>query len=212
MKKTPDPTLAERIAGELSRRIISGALAAGQRLRQDDIARDFAASHVPVREAFRRLEAEGLVEVLPRRGVRVAAVDPQSHFETVEMRAVLEGLALRHAAGHFPPRHLLRLAEVNRVCSDARSPEDWEAANRDFHRLLLAPCPMPRLMQSIERLQAAAARSARMLAADRPAARPLPREDQDHRAILAALHAGDPDLAAALLTRHIRRGSLPNNR
>ena len=61
MTRSPDPTLADRVFAALSRQIEAGELAPGQRLRQDEIAAAFGASHVPVREAFRRLEAEGLV-------------------------------------------------------------------------------------------------------------------------------------------------------
>ncbi len=203
-RHNPAPTLAGRIFDDLSRRILAGELAAGARLRQDEIAAAFGASHVPVREALRRLEAEGLAESLPRRGVRVATVSREALYEIVEMRAELEALALRHAAGHFPAEHLAALTRADLACSEALSQEDWQAANRAFHRLLIEHCPMPRLMETIERLQASAGRMTRMLDSRRPL--PLPREDRDHKAIVAALQARDADLAAAHLARHIRRG------
>lgn len=204
MRDDPDPTLATRIFAELSRRISAGELAGGLRLRQEEIAAEFGASHVPVREAFRRLEAEGLVESLPRRGVRVASVDRARLFEAIEMRAALESLALRHAAELYPSGHLTALAEADHACSQARTTEDWEVANCQFHALLIVGCPMPRLIQAIGRLQLSAGRMARMLGPSRPLA--LPREDRDHRAILAALQARDAEMAALVLARHIRRG------
>lgn len=204
MTRTADPTLADRVFAALSHQIEAGKLAAGQRLRQDDIATEFGASHVPVREAFRRLEAEGLVESLPRRGVRVALADRAALAEAIEMRAVLEALALRHAAEAYPPGHFAALAEADYICSHAATPAEWEAANHSFHALLLQGCPMPRLMQTIERLQLSASRMARQLGAARPLA--LPREDRDHRAILSALQGREVDLAAQILSRHIRRG------
>ena len=66
-----DGTLAGRIARTLADRIVAGTIAPGTRLRQDHVAAEFRASHVPVREAFRRLEAQGLVDNEPRRGARV---------------------------------------------------------------------------------------------------------------------------------------------
>lgn len=204
MTDAPGPTLAERLFATLSQRIASGALPPGERLRQEDIAREFGASHVPVREAFRRLEAEGLVQSLPRRGVRVTALDRAQHFETTEMRAVLEGLALTHAFARFAPGHLTALAEADRACSTADTPEAWAAANHAFHALLITPCALPRLLQTIERLQLQSTRYSR--ATPRP--RYTPREDRDHKAILAALQKGDADMAATLLTRHIRRGGV----
>lgn len=204
MTATPGPTLAERLFSALAERIATGDLRPGERLRQDDVAREFGASHVPVREAFRKLEAEGLVQSEPRRGVRVAAIDRARHFETTEMRAVLEGLALSHAVAHYAPSHLAALAEADRACSTAETPEAWQEANRRFHAALITPCAMPRLLQAIERLQVESARYALVA----PRSRYSPREDRDHKAILAALQKGEADLAATLLTRHIRRGGI----
>lgn len=204
MTRTTDPTLADRIFAALTNQIAAGKLSPGQRLRQDEVAAEFGASHVPVREAFRRLEAEGLVESLPRRGVRVAMSDRAALAEAIEMRAALEALALRHAADNYPPGHLAALAGADQACSQAVTPAEWEAANQAFHSLLLQGCQMPRLMQAIERLQLSASRMARQLGAARPLG--LPREDRDHRAILAALQGREVELAAQILSRHIRRG------
>src|SRR5262245_35723792 len=90
-------SVSDRIARTLADQIVSGALAPGSRLMQDHIAAEFEASHVPVREAFRRLEAQGLVVSKPRCGVRVSTIDPAAVIEVTEMRAALEGLALQKA-------------------------------------------------------------------------------------------------------------------
>eukprot|EP01032_Pedospumella_encystans_P034712 gene34712-39246_t len=107
MLKTRDDSLKDTVASRISRalaeRIIHGELVPGSRLAQDHIAEEFGASHVPVREAFRRLEAQGLVVSIPRRGVRVASFDLKQVREVAEMRAALEVLALRHAAPHPKP-------------------------------------------------------------------------------------------------------------
>lgn len=207
-----DPTMVDTIFATLSRRILQGEVKAGGRLRQEELATEFRASHVPVREAFRRLEAEGLVEALPRRGVRVAAMNHARHFEALEMRATLEALALRHAVSRFSPGHLVALTVADRACSAARDVEAWEAANHEFHRLLIAPCQMPQLMQAVARLQTAVRWGGRMLGGARHLT--LPREDREHRAILLALQEDDAERAAAHLTRHIQRGHLSgqNNR
>src|SRR5260221_3793251 len=92
-----DDSLAGHIAGVLSERIVSGLLSPGERLMQDHIAEEFQASHVPVREAFRKLEAQGLVVSKPRCGVRVSDLDAVMVGEVTEMRAAMESLALSHA-------------------------------------------------------------------------------------------------------------------
>ncbi len=195
-----DP-LAVRISRALAERIIAGQIEAGTRLRQDHIALEFAASHVPVREAFRRLEAQGLVVSEPRRGVRVAGFSPAEVREVAEMRASLESLALRHAFPHLTRSILDEAERAVRAGDQAGSVQAWEEANRAFHHTILAPCAMPRLLGAIDDLQSA---SARFLFSGWRAEWDAP-TDRDHRAILAALRAGDGDGAVTILTRHVQR-------
>ncbi len=193
-------TISVRIGRALAERIIAGALKPGERLRQDHVAAEFGTSHVPVREAFRRLEAQGLAVGLPRRGVRVAAFDPASLREVAEMRAALEALALHHAVPNLTPALLARAEAAIAAGEAAGDLAAWETANRRFHHLILAPCRMPRLLAAIEDLQDASARL--IFAAWRQEWEG--RTDRDHRAILDALRAGQADEAAALLSRHVR--------
>src|SRR5579864_6541803 len=110
MKQIDDnTTIATRIAAAIAEQIISGALQPNAALRQDHVAREFKSSHVPVREAFRQLEAQHLVVSVPRRGVKIAPLDAASVREIVEMRAALEVVALRHAASRLTPAHLARI-------------------------------------------------------------------------------------------------------
>ena len=200
MTMPKNETIAVRIARILAERIIAGGLQPGMRLGQDHIAEEFGTSHVPVREAFRRLEAQGLVVSEPRRGVRVAGFTMAEVKEVAEMRAALEVLALRHAAPHLTRAILDDAEEANRAGDKAGDVQTWEEANRRFHRLLLAPCGMPRLMKSIDDLHAA---SARFLFSGWRAEWEAP-TDRDHLAILSALRQGDPETAATVLARHVQ--------
>lgn len=200
MTTSKTDTIAARISRTLAERIISGNIAAGAKLRQDHIADEFSTSHVPVREAFRLLESQGLVVSEPRRGVRVATFSMEEVKEVAEMRAALEVLALRHAAPHLT-QAILNAAEAATQAGDkAVDVQTWEEANRAFHRLILAPCGMPRLMKAIDDLQMA---SARLLFSGWRAEWEAP-TDRDHRAILAALRAGDVEQATAVLARHVQ--------
>ena len=199
MASTED-TIAVRISKELADRIISGAIEPGSRLRQDHVAEEFNTSHVPVREAFRRLEAQGLAISEPRRGVRVASFDLGEVREVAEMRAALEVLALRHAAPHLTASILDQAEEATKAGDKSRDVRSWEEANRTFHRLILAPCNMPRLLSTIDDLHAASARF--LFAAWRSEWET--RTDQDHRAILSALRQGNTESAAATLGRHVQ--------
>jgi DNA-binding GntR family transcriptional regulator len=196
-----DNSVAGRIATALSERIVSGALAPGARLMQDHIAEEFQASHVPVREAFRKLEAQGLIVSKPRCGVRVSELDPAVVLEVTEMRAALETLALRLALPNLTERDLdvAREALVEGEASDQIL--IWEAANRRFHRALTAPCGMPRLMASIDDLHRS---DARFLFATWKDLDWQPRSDSEHWAILDAMRIGDGETACRLLEDHVR--------
>ncbi|MGY8632703.1 GntR family transcriptional regulator [Bradyrhizobium sp. 14AA] len=194
-------TVAGRIAGSIGARIISGALQPDAPLRQDHVARQFHSSHVPVREAFRQLEAQHLVVARPRRGVRVAPLDTKSMKEIAEMRAALEVVALRNAAPKLTSAHLARIELALIEGDNAETIEDFETANRAFHHALVAPCAMPRLLASLDGLQLA---NSRLVFAMARSAGWRPRSNQDHRLILQALRARNVDQACTLLARHIQ--------
>lgn len=195
-----DRSLAGQIAQALASRIVAGDIAPGAWLRQDELAGEFNASHVPVREAFRRLEAQGLVVVEPRRGVRAAPLDAESVVEVARMRAALEPLALHHALPHITADHVAQM----RGCLDSARPgmdvAELEAVNQRFHDLLAQPCGMPRLLATLGDLHKA---SSRHLFAAWKWLDWRPRSDREHDAILAAVAAGEVDRACALLAEHI---------
>lgn len=154
-----------------------------------------------MREAFRRLEAQGLAVSEPRRGVRVASFELSEVREVAEMRAALEVLALRHATPHLTRAILDAAEEANHLGEKASEIKAWEDANRTFHTLILAPCGMPRLLAAIDDLHMASARF--LFTAWRSDWEVG--TDQDHRAILAALREGKAEQAASILARHVQR-------
>jgi DNA-binding GntR family transcriptional regulator len=194
-------TIAARITEAIAEQIIAGTLKPDTPLRQDHVAREFSSSHVPVREAFRQLEAQHLVVALPRRGVRVAPLDATAIREISEMRAALEVVALRHAAPKLTQAHLAKIEMALIEGDNAETLQEFEAANRAFHRALVAPCGMPRLLASLDGLQRA---NSRLVFAMARSAGWRPRSNQDHRLILQALRARDIEQASSLLARHIQ--------
>jgi DNA-binding GntR family transcriptional regulator len=194
-------TIAARIAEAIAERIIAGTLQPDAPLRQDHVAREFNSSHVPVREAFRQLEAQHLVVSLPRRGVRVAPLDANSIREIAEMRAALEVVALRQAASKLTSAHLAGIELALIEGDNAETLQEFEAANRAFHQALVAPCGMPRLLASLDGLQRA---NSRLVFAMAHSAGWRPRSNQDHRLILGALRARNIEQACSLLARHIQ--------
>lgn len=194
-------TVAERIARVIGERIVAGELAAGTPLRQDHIADEFDASHVPAREAFQLLRAQGLVVSEPRRGMRVAPLDQASIQETVEIRAALETLALRLAAPRINAAAFERIELALAAGDQAKTIEEWEQANRNFHRELVTPCRMPRLLSMLDDLQLA---NSRIIFSATRSAGWRPGSSHAHRQIVDALKKRDFHSAVSLLDAHIR--------
>jgi len=193
-------SLPARIAAGLAEQIIRGNLRPGDRVRQDTVASDFNASHVPVREAFRRLEARGLLISRERKGVYVPLLDQASIIEIMRMRAALEVLALRYAIPNIT-EHDVALAE--HAITQAQSCQDisaWEEANRRFHSSLYQPCGMARLLSNIDDLHEA---RLRYMYATATVIDWRPKSEEEHLGILDAIKRRDIASACAFLERHI---------
>ncbi|WP_406851850.1 GntR family transcriptional regulator [Brevundimonas sp. BH3] len=198
-----EPTLAEKVADELTHRIIIGQLKAGERLRQEEFAHEFSTSHVPIREAFLRLEIRRLAISEPRRGVRVAPLESHDALEIVRMRGALEVMALRIQKGRPNTRQLAKVREALKAGDEAADLIAWEAANRAFHTALAELSLMPRLVSTVADLNIAFSRQvfAKMRSDDWK-----PRSNHDHQRIYDALCGGDIDAAVNLLENHIWAG------
>lgn len=194
-------TVAERIAKALGEKIVCGELTAGTPLRQDRIAREFDASHVPAREALQHLRLQGLATSLPRRGMRVAPLDQKAVQETIEIRAALETLALRLAAPKINAATLEKIELAMVAGDEAESIIDWEQANRAFHRELVSACRMPKLLTMLDDLQLV---NSRIIFSATRSAGWRPGSSSAHHQIFEALKRREILVATSLLDAHIR--------
>ncbi len=177
-----------------------GALRPGARLTETELADRLAISRTPVREALRRLEADGLVTHEPRVGAMVRALDHAEVMELYEMRSVIEGAAARLAARGASAVELEALGALNARMADERDPQRLAELNRAFHLTLID-----------------AARNRYLVRAAAAVHKPLlilgpTTLDEDgraeaavaeHAAIMAALTARDGDGAEAAMRRHM---------
>jgi DNA-binding GntR family transcriptional regulator len=142
-----------QLASELIREaILDGEYAAGERLKEDELARRLDVSRTPVREALRRLEAEGLVVVEPQRGATVRSYEPRELDDMYRLRAVLEGYAARRAAERITDSDLAALHKsclrFSRLATRKRvSPRDLARENQIFHDGILAAADDARLAE-----------------------------------------------------------------
>jgi DNA-binding GntR family transcriptional regulator len=198
--KSAGPSLPETIASRLRAEIIAGNLPAGTALRQDKIALEHGVSHIPVREALRKLEVEGFVTAERNRGSFVARLDAEDAVDLGDLRRTLECLATTLAVPRAGETDWAAAAAAIEAAEGRSEIDVWAAANWDFHRALYAPAGRPRLMSTIEQLWRNADRYLRAVWQMQD----YQDHSQDqHRAILAAFRARDAARAVAEMDRHI---------
>jgi DNA-binding GntR family transcriptional regulator len=118
-KTAENAALVDRLAATIQARVLSGEFASGYRLRQESLASEFGVSRTPVREALRKLQASGIVQVEPNRGATVRGPSPREVREAYEVRAELEGLAAALASTRIRDDDLRRLREAQALFEDS---------------------------------------------------------------------------------------------
>jgi DNA-binding GntR family transcriptional regulator len=196
-------TLAEHAAAELHQLILSGELPSGTPLRLVELASRLEMSQMPVREGLRRLEALGLVEIIPHRGAWVRDLSLSDLRDTHETRLALESLAVRAAATRFTEDDLTKaaaaLAEHLRL-SRAEDSAGAREAHADFHFAIYRASGSQWLPRAIEPVWQ---NSERYRFGSRPTAFLIERSRQEHQAILDACVAKDSDAAELALRSHL---------
>jgi len=180
--------------------ILSGVLEPGARLRQEELAELFGTSRIPVREALRALEYEGLVSSEPHRGFTVTALDADDVEEVYDLRILLESHALRLALPLLTDDDLADLGALYDQMTSAEDPDQQLAAREQFYIRLYSVTGRPRLVGLIARLRQEVARALRW-----PTLQHAP---SLHEHFFEAVRDGDAERAVATLTNHYRRVAL----
>jgi DNA-binding GntR family transcriptional regulator len=185
-------------------RIDDGRLPRGTRLHQEDLAAELGVSRTPVREALRRLAAEGRVELLTNRGARVADIDPDSMPEPYEARLVIEpgaaALAARRGLSAAQRRQLHAAIAGHRAA--AGDIQRSFAANRDFHLGLIEASGNKLLLQFAEHLWVARI-GATIYERQAETVERMLLDADEHEAILDAVERGDARKAESLARKHV---------
>lgn len=194
-RSTPD-----LIADALREAILRGIFQEGQSLRQDEIAAQFGVSRIPVREALRQLEAEGLVTLQLNRGATVSALSPAEAQEICEIRSALETTAIQLAIPQLTESDLekatLILDATNQTIDAAR----WATLNWEFHAVLYTPANRPRLLTMIKTLHVNIDRYVRL---QMEKMNYLEKSQKEHYQLLDACRQRDAKAAVKVLKRHI---------
>ncbi|MCX5577496.1 GntR family transcriptional regulator [Kaistia terrae] len=195
-------TATEYVEATLRQAILSGTIAPGTPLRQEELAATFKVSRMPIREALRQLEAQALVDFEPHRGAVVVQITWLDAMDNYVIRAALEPQTLRHSIPNLTEDDFVIAEEILAEIDQEQDPGRMGELNRRFHMTLYAQAGLPRLIALTEQHLATADRYLRFhLAAVGDMGQ------DEHREMLAACRARDENRAVEALARHHNRAS-----
>lgn len=195
------PQLAEDVARFVRRRIFEGIYPAGKYIRLEQLADELGISVTPVREALFGLRAEGLLNLLPRRGFVVLPITRRDIADVSDVQAHIGGELASRAAEHITDEELRELARVQDQLEVAYREDDHEAAvrlNHAFHRGVNVAAGSPKLAQLMGQITRFALESVYPTVEGWPA-----HSMRDHRLLLDALRDRDGDAARAAMSEHL---------
>ena len=201
MSQAAPATRSDWVEERLRLAILQGELEPGQRLHANDLAQRWDVSATPLREAFQRLASDGLVEMLPQRGARVADLSTDEAAQIYELRLLLEPRCLRQSLEASDDEHRREIEAAFEGFRSATTLEQSVEAHARFHATLLSRCPSPWLLRFTMQL-ADASRLFQVASVARPARR---HPKTEHRALLDAAVRGDIERCVTLQEEHLRR-------
>lgn len=197
----------DRVTSSLRKAILAGTFAPGSRIRQEELAAEFGTSRIPVREALRRLETEGLVVLVPNSGAWVAKLDLSECIEIYKMRERLEPLAIAESIANVSPEALARMEQLQSEIESSNDIDEFLRLDREFHLCSYPVVNMPTLIRTIERFWNSTQHYRRAFA-KAVGHDGLRMAHYEHRLLLDALRRRDGDAAERTLYGHIRRTRL----
>ncbi|MCO7516186.1 GntR family transcriptional regulator [Pseudomonas guariconensis] len=183
--------------------ILSGAIAEGTPLRQDELASKFGLSRMPIRDAIRQLEAEGLVIYEPHKGASVAIMTIDDIVEIYDMRIMAECTALDFGFDNIADSDLIQMRGILSAMEDTEDPHLLSELNESFHRHLYSKANRPRLLALIKSLHDSVDRHLRFLLTNLDYHK---KSQQDHKNILHACTQGNREAAKEFLANHLADG------
>ena len=202
-----DGVTGPRVADKMREAILRGAHPPGTRLRQEELAAQYGASRVPVREALRILEAEGLLTTVANTGAWIARLSLDECVELYQVRERIEPLLLRYSLPRLTPVEIDRLGELVEEMRKTRDIERFLVLDREFHLGSYRGAETTFLGPTVERLWNTTQHYRRAFTRllDVESNRIL---HDEHHMLVAAIRDGDSDEAERVLFGHIRRTRL----
>jgi DNA-binding GntR family transcriptional regulator len=201
-------TLREKILESIRDAILKGSLKPGERVSEPELAERFGISRTPIREAFRQLESEGYLVVIPRKGAVVASLSERDVEEFYSIKSILEGYAARMAAERMAPRDIERLVAINEKLEQIAAAGDIKAffrVHNEFHELFIRASGNDKLGELINQLVLKFNRL-RLASLAQPGRMDI--SVQEHRKIIEAFRNHDGELADNLVRHNATIGAM----
>jgi DNA-binding GntR family transcriptional regulator len=198
-------TLRERIVESIRNAIVNGQLPSGTRIAEPELADKFGISRTPIREAFRQLESEGFISVVPRKGAIVASLSAQDVSNFYDLKMVLEGYAARCAAKTLDAGDISKMETVNRQLETASHKKDLRRIldlHNEFHDIFLRACGNEKLHAIVQNMVMQFQRFRLILATPGRVEGSI----RQHEEIIEAFRRRDPDLAEELVRKNALYG------
>lgn len=197
-------TIAQTVAAQIRERILKREIAGGEPLRQEAIAKSFGTSIIPVREALRQLEAEGLVELHTHRGAVATKLTLDQALEWIHLRRLIETDLIGRAIDHMTEDHIANaeriLGKFDEALDTVREIDHWSEYNWDFHSALYSAAGRPETMKVLATLHRKCDRYIRLqlLGEDH-----IPRAEKEHADLIDLCRKRSKRAAKALMHQHI---------
>lgn len=198
------PTVAQSVAAQIREQILKREVKGGEPLRQEAIAKSFGTSIIPVREALRQLEAEGLVELQSHRGAIVSELTLSKALEWIHLRRLIEtdlmGLAIDNITDEVLTEAEGILGKFDDALDHRREIDHWSDYNWEFHSALYRPANRPETMKVLSSLHKKCDRYIRLqlLGGDH-----IARAEEEHHELIEVCRKRNKRAAKALMFRHI---------
>jgi len=197
-------SLFSAVADKLRDQIIRGEIAEGTQLLQDAIATQYQVSKIPVREALRQLEAEGLITIVPNRGAVVPALSPDDIDELFSIRSLLEPEVLKRSIPHLTEEDFSQAEAILKTFVNELRRDDhisgWGRLNWEFHSALYSKANQPRFMATIRNINNNGERYTRL---QLYLTHGIKRANEEHHRLLELCRERDVTAACKLLREHI---------
>lgn len=197
-------TIAQSVAAEIRERILKREIAGGEPLRQEAIAKSFGASIIPVREALRQLEAEGLVELQSHRGAIATELTLGKALEWIHLRRLIETDLIGLAIDNITAEDINNAREILGKFDDAldhrREIDHWSAYNWELHSALYSPANRPETMKVLSSLHKKCDRYIRLQLLG---GNHISRAEEEHHELIDLCAKGSKRAAKALMHQHI---------